>query len=191
MSVPPATEMFQFAGFASRTYRFGAGYHQNKSGGGLPHSDTPGSPIARISPGLFAACRVLPRLSTPRHPPDALSCAHPHKTAGRPRHPMPGSPRSRARPDPAYLSTLHEDTAPREPTAPGTKPSRRASPRSLATPSSPLKQHPAAKSGRHQISLPIPRPAPGWAPCPGGGALVEVNGFEPMTSCLQSRRSPS
>jgi hypothetical protein len=40
--------------------------------GGLPHSDIPGSPIARISPGLFAACHVLHRLSVPRHPPDAL-----------------------------------------------------------------------------------------------------------------------
>ena len=40
--------------------------------GGLPHSETPGSPIARISPGLFAACCVLHRLSVPRHPPDAL-----------------------------------------------------------------------------------------------------------------------
>src|SRR6266576_4263630 len=41
--------------------------------GGLPHSEIPGSPIARISPGLFAACHVLHRLSVPRHPPDALS----------------------------------------------------------------------------------------------------------------------
>src|ERR1700691_4773867 len=41
-------------------------------GGGLPHSEIPGSTIARISPGLFAACRVLHRLSVPRHPPDAL-----------------------------------------------------------------------------------------------------------------------
>src|SRR5215475_12966708 len=40
--------------------------------GGLPHSEIPGSPIARISPGLFAACHVLHRLSVPRHPPDAL-----------------------------------------------------------------------------------------------------------------------
>jgi hypothetical protein len=28
MSVPPATEMFQFAGFASRAYEFSAGYHR-------------------------------------------------------------------------------------------------------------------------------------------------------------------
>jgi hypothetical protein len=40
---------------------------------GLPHSEIPGSTIARISPGLFAACRVLHRLSVPRHPPDALA----------------------------------------------------------------------------------------------------------------------
>ena len=73
MSLPPATEMFQFAGFASRPYGFSAGYPPGSPPtGGLPHSEIPGSPIARISPGLFAACRVLPRLSVPRHPPDAL-----------------------------------------------------------------------------------------------------------------------
>ena len=41
--------------------------------GGLPHTEIPGSPIARISPGLFAASHVLHRLSVPRHPPDALA----------------------------------------------------------------------------------------------------------------------
>jgi hypothetical protein len=70
MSFPPATEMFQFAGFASQTYEFSLGYPFQ---GGLPHSEIPGSTIARISPGLFAACHVLHRLSVPRHPPDALS----------------------------------------------------------------------------------------------------------------------
>ena len=38
---------------------------------GLPHSDTPGSKTACVSPGLFAACRVLLRLPPPRHPPRA------------------------------------------------------------------------------------------------------------------------
>ena len=46
---------------------------QDTLAGGLPHSEIPGSPIARISPGLFAACHVLHRLSVPRHPPDALA----------------------------------------------------------------------------------------------------------------------
>jgi hypothetical protein len=70
MSFPPATEMFQFAGFASRTYGFNAGYSLLS---GLPHSEIPGSTIARISPGLFAACHVLHRLLAPRHPPNALT----------------------------------------------------------------------------------------------------------------------
>ena len=39
---------------------------------GLPHSDTRGSSAVRASPRLFAACRVLPRLREPRHPPRAL-----------------------------------------------------------------------------------------------------------------------
>jgi hypothetical protein len=69
MSFPPATEMFQFAGFASPPYEFRWRYRLR---GGLPHSEIPGSPIARISPGLVAACHVLHRLSAPRHPPDAL-----------------------------------------------------------------------------------------------------------------------
>src|SRR5215203_2901962 len=52
ISFPPATEMFQFAGF--------------------PHSDISGSMSARDSPELFAACHVLHRLLAPRHPPRAL-----------------------------------------------------------------------------------------------------------------------
>src|SRR5688500_13739296 len=40
---------------------------------GLPHSDTHGSTDACSSPWLFAACRVLPRLPAPRHPPCALT----------------------------------------------------------------------------------------------------------------------
>ena len=48
--------------------------------GGLPHSEIPGSTIARISPGLIAACYVLHRLSVPRHPPDALHFALEHHT---------------------------------------------------------------------------------------------------------------
>ena len=41
--------------------------------GGLPHSDTCGSWAVRASPQTFAACRVLPRLREPRHPPYALA----------------------------------------------------------------------------------------------------------------------
>jgi hypothetical protein len=69
MSFPPATEMVQFAGFASCSYRLTAGYPLK---GGLPHSEIRGSTGARPSPRLFAACHVLHRLSVPRHSPDAL-----------------------------------------------------------------------------------------------------------------------
>ena len=74
LSFPPATEMFQFAGFAACGYGFTTGYRLR---GGLPHSDIRGSPGARPSPRLFAACHVLHRLSVPRHPPDALLVLRP------------------------------------------------------------------------------------------------------------------
>src|ERR1700760_850241 len=60
---------------------------EDRLAAGLPHSEIPGSTIARISPGLFAACHVLHRLSVPRHPPDALTSRlihfshHPHTAA--------------------------------------------------------------------------------------------------------------
>ena len=39
---------------------------------GFPHSGIRGSQAVRASPRLFAACRALPRLREPRHPPCAL-----------------------------------------------------------------------------------------------------------------------
>ena len=39
---------------------------------GFPHSEIHGSKPAHGSPWLIAACHVLHRLSTPRHPPNAL-----------------------------------------------------------------------------------------------------------------------
>jgi hypothetical protein len=57
----------------------------------LPHSDIPGSKLARSSPGLFAACHVLHRRLPPRHPPRALTYFnlhlaqnHPHKKERQP-----------------------------------------------------------------------------------------------------------
>lgn len=41
--------------------------------GGLPHSEIPGSQFASNSPGLIAGCHVFHRLSTPSHPPCALT----------------------------------------------------------------------------------------------------------------------
>jgi hypothetical protein len=160
MSFPPATEMFQFAGFASRAYGFSTGYPLP---GGFPHSEIPGSKPARGSPGLFAACHVLHRLLAPRHPPDALLIARPF----------------RARPKPR----------PQNPPRTGEGPARGRSflVKTLRTPWKPRAR--AQGSRTHSLftmsknrSVAPRRPAP---------RLVEVNGIEPMTSCLQSRRSPN
>ena len=90
MSFPPATEMFQFAGFASGRYQFTAGRSRRI---GLPHSEIHGSKPARGSPWLIAACYVLHRLSMPRHPPNALntlelSSAHAAPFGGKPAWPV-------------------------------------------------------------------------------------------------------
>ena len=62
--------MFQFARFPS--HALGHGWLCIITAGFL-HSDVCGSPIICISPQLFAACHVLRRQISPRHPPYALS----------------------------------------------------------------------------------------------------------------------
>ncbi len=67
ISSPPGTEMFQFPGFASleRDDRL-------LRRPGSPIRTPPDQSLFSGSPKLFAANRVLPRLSAPRHPPSAL-----------------------------------------------------------------------------------------------------------------------
>ena len=66
ISLPPATKMFQFAGFAHDCL-----YIQQPVFG-LPHSDISGSMLASSSPELFVGNHVLLRLCVPRYPPLAL-----------------------------------------------------------------------------------------------------------------------
>ena len=74
-----------------------------RKAGGFPHSEIHGSTGARPSPRLIAACHVLHRLSTPRHPPNALETlvlsASPHATPRRTQEhtPQPGHPDRQAR----------------------------------------------------------------------------------------------
>jgi hypothetical protein len=158
--------------------------------GGLPHSEIPGSPIARISPGLFAACHVLHRLSVPSHPPDALNS---RLITGlyfkeRPHH-------RRAQGQTPFPAVSHEDTSSDKPcvlvAGPGARPPRSHHKRSL---------HPSINPPRLPAALVLIFPRAPSAHRAAGGAsrrrrlaspVVEVNGVEPMTSCLQSRRSPS
>ncbi len=102
MSFPPASEIFQFAGFAPPAYGFSRRYRPK--GGGLPHSEISGSTGARPSPELNAACHVLHRLSVPRHPPDALQVLDSSLGATRRGKPARGRRRMhRLRPDAGRL----------------------------------------------------------------------------------------
>lgn len=69
MSFPRATEMFQFTRFASHTYVFSMRYLSV----GFPIRISPDQSLFASSPKLFAGYHVLRRLSSPRHPPHALS----------------------------------------------------------------------------------------------------------------------
>ncbi len=115
MSFPPATEMVQFAGFASHGYVFTMRYRLR---GGLPHSEILGSTPARSSPRLIAACYVLHRLSVPRHPPNALEAlastlAEPPPTGSCPRTRMlrkvPSQPDASAGRDHTTLFTMSKN----------------------------------------------------------------------------------
>jgi hypothetical protein len=158
--------------------------------GGLPHSEIPGSQSARLSPGLFAACHVLHRLSVPRHPPDALLTLDPAK---------PVTPRDKP---PNATRSLLEDTLPHWADCDGTL-GRQLSAVGLERQGSRPGQHnfslhPDKEQGRgidagcraiRLFSIVLPRRlAESSQPT---ASLVEVNGIEPMTSCLQSRRSPN
>ena len=165
MSFPPATEMFQFAGFASRTYEFSPGSPLQV---GLPHSEIPGSTIARISPGLFAACHVLHRLSVPRHPPDALKTLDSTAPCGAAA--KPATHRGKARRKQRFP---REDTLPHKAEDTGRK-DRRQMPPSLVPRPPPrshslftLSKNPPAFAGQMQairvspIDLPSSKPPPG------------------------------
>ena len=70
ISFPPATEMFQFAGFASNTYGFSVGYLLR---GGFPHSEIAGS---KLVCQLADAYRRLPRPSSPSTAKASAICAY-------------------------------------------------------------------------------------------------------------------
>ncbi len=71
LSSSPYMRCFSSGGALRRAYGFSTGYHP-LPGGGLPHSDIAGSPLALSSPTLFAVGHVLLRHATPRHPPHAF-----------------------------------------------------------------------------------------------------------------------
>ena len=159
---------------------------------GFPHSDIFGSVPVRGSPKLFAAYHVLHRLLAPRHPLNALLSLDlllfstgRAKAARRPLRPVQG-------PTPLPEHSLYPRRTrghrPRRPstskTCTSTRPVKQRRPRDPSLPRS-LDQ---ARDRRVFLSFAAVPSIPFHPPTPRG--VVEVNGIEPMTSCLQSRRSP-
>ncbi len=155
--------MVHFPPLPSRTYVFSTGY-SGMSQSGFPHSEIPGSKPACGSPRLIAACHVLHRLLAPRHSPYALSSLTKcslHLTANMWSKKLPI----------AQYSVVKKFFG-----------------ESLARPqqtwwsafaASPLRRDSLRCFGACQ------------AVAPKGRRLVENTGIEPVTSWLQTRRSPS
>ena len=183
--------MFQFPGFASPTYVFSGRYRRS---GGLPHSEIHGSKPARGSPWLIATCCVLHRLSVPRHPPDALQTLDLNIT---------NAPRAGESPQ----GTNHQPARIRQRCIIMTQP----------TVSPLLRRRPCRVILGHLFSSHVKDPIPASADTcflshrisrrlalakrlcrviEGHRSslpflLVEADGIEPTTSCLQSTRSPN
>src|SRR5689334_8445650 len=138
---------------------------------GFPHSDIPGSKLVCSSPRLFAAYCVLHRLLAPRHSPYALSSL----TIGMELR----FPDARRRPRiPVPLPTLTCNTAVFLWIGKTTV----------------CRIFSCQRPWRaFRLADPEPSSAPGdcrpiWL---GGKTMVENTGLEPVTSWLQTRRSPS
>ena len=75
ISFPTGTEMFQFPALAPPGLYIHPGVTSSACAAmpGCPIRKSPDQSLFDNSPGLIAACHVLLRLSTPRHPPCTLS----------------------------------------------------------------------------------------------------------------------
>ena len=162
LSFPPATEIFQFAGFASYAYGFSARYHIIC--GGLPHSEIRESTGAHASARLIAVCHVLHRLSTPRHPPDALRSLARSSTKPNPITQSPGQPNQARYRSPSIPPVRHRRRTPMTRSPIGHTPSTidTATPASCREPSSrcptpePAPRNSRPKAGRDLSPFPLP-----------------------------------
>jgi hypothetical protein len=178
--------------------------------GGFPHSEILGSKLVRSSPRLIAAYHVLHRLSAPRHPPNALKaldrshdrCPPPLLREART---FKSAPSAKGTDDQKDLSSdLSEDIAclthpvPRIPSKrkePSLVP--RVDPEQTECVTSSRCQTPARRPKgprefQNDNTDPVEPPRGRVAPAaPAKKHLVEPDGIEPTTSCLQSTRSPN
>ena len=180
-SVPAGTEMVHFPALSSMAYVFSHGY-LGINRGGFPHSEISGSTPVCGSPKLIAACHVLHRLLAPRHPPYALSS-------------LTFNPRNRCRPrfEPGRTRREeHDATGPLDTLRVWSEKTTVCRIFSCQRAAEEARGASRARSGRRnprgRRGRPSVRPA---ASRPAGAVLVENTGLEPVTSWLQTRRSPS
>ena len=187
--------------------------------GGFPHSEILGSKRVRSSPRLIAAYHVLHRLSAPRHPPNALKtldrshdpCAHPSR--GTAHGPRTGPSRARratgavscpCEPEDPHgqIKTRDDRRGTEAPpdrhlcrTRPGDRRCRRRwCPRRVH----PLHDVKHRRRSGHEDHEQRRTLLSTWTTTPGStpefrrsSRMVEPDGIEPTTSCLQSTRSPN
>ncbi len=168
---------------------------------GFPHSEIHGLTPARGSPWLIAACHVLHRLSVPRHPPDALKTLDPFVTLSRRDKPTQQETQQTA------LSALQLSPDPFTQNNDRTRPSRLRG--QLPCKAEPIRSHftkPFFTMSKNQqpllptvtaetaTDLLLPMDTHHRSTLPNSTqkrSLVEADGIEPTTSCLQSTRSPN
>ena len=199
VSAPRPTEMFQFGRFPPGRYGFTAGSHP-LPGAGLPHSEIVGSPGAVPSPTLIAATHVLHRHATPRHPPHAPS------SLVLPSLVLPSDPHHGTRTlgghgqrsDRMASLRVHVPSRHSPDSDPSTLRTRRAvsSVGKVLGSSSTRERDHAASTGPPAGSITrtglLGKPHSIHEPLRSGSmAMVEMRGLEPLTSCVQSRRSPN
>ena len=175
MSFPPVTEMFQFTGFASRGYLVSP--RDTAEAVGFPIRKFPDQSLLaaprdlsqRATSFIASQCQGIPRMPFSRlsrglHAQTSVRARTPRSQPVEPRPPTPfarsGRPRLDTRP-------LHDVKQPRRPHG-----------------AAPVSFFPN-RTDVLPFRRAIPRPR---TPCQN--VMVEANGIEPMTSCLQSRRSP-
>ena len=153
--------------------------------GGFPHSEMSGSKGARASPDLIAACHVLLRLSTPRHPSGALIRLIDTQRTSRAvigSRPCGPTPSHNARSLVTSCQTMFFI---------------KSALKALETPGKPFlhnvnHQTPMREPGEtcSAIDRSPQQPSRAVIKSPQRGCeMVEPDGLEPTTSCLQSTRS--
>ena len=160
---------------------------------GLPHSEISGSKAVCAYPKLIAAYHVLHRFPEPRHPPCALNCLtstsrFPQKKTRKTKIPHAQKPAT-ATPNTYGLATASLHTSlPQHSLVKDRSPTKHTTPAGARSPKAPL-LYPDTHQNTRQ-SPPYPA-IPLFASYIALAVPMENTGIEPVTSCLQSRRSPN